>query len=186
MEAEIIHKVQSGNAEAFSYLVNRYKNSAFSVAIKMMKNYHDAEEIVQDSFVKAYKNINKFEGKSAFSTWLFTIVYRTCLNKLGTKKYAIQDIDDSDSSSYHFQEKEQFSNMQYETRKKYLKLAMESLKELDYVLINLFYWEEQSIQEIATVTSLKESAVKVRLMRARKKLYTELSRLLKGELEDLL
>ncbi|MGB1248446.1 MAG: RNA polymerase sigma factor [Chitinophagales bacterium] len=187
MEAEILEKVKNGNAGAFAYLVNRYKNPAFSLALKMLKNHHDAEEVVQDAFVKAYKNIKGFEGKAAFSTWLYKIVYRTCLNKLGRKKYDTEEADDEKAShQVAFSQQEQFSDMAFETRKKYIKLAMESLGETDYVLLNLYYWNENKIDEISEITGLKSSAVKVRLMRARKKMYVELERLLADELNSLL
>ena len=82
----IIAKVKQGDMVAFNALIDEYKAMAFTLALKLMKNREDAEEVAQDAFVKAYKNIGQFEGKSKFSTWLYTIVYNTALTRLRKKQ----------------------------------------------------------------------------------------------------
>ncbi|PQJ73868.1 RNA polymerase sigma factor, partial [Polaribacter gangjinensis] len=65
-----IQKVLQGDANAFAYLIDAYKNMVFTLALKMTKNREEAEEICQDTFIKAYQNLSKFQGDSKFSTWL--------------------------------------------------------------------------------------------------------------------
>jgi RNA polymerase sigma-70 factor (ECF subfamily) len=67
-------------------LIEEHKAMAFTLALKILKSREDAEEVAQDSFLKAYKNVHKFEGKSKFSAWLYTIVYNTAIYKLKKKK----------------------------------------------------------------------------------------------------
>ena len=81
-----ITKVINGDTNAFAYLVDNYKNMVFSLAFKMTKNREEAEEISQDTFIKAYKNLPKFKGDSKFSTWLYRIAYHTSLDNIKKNK----------------------------------------------------------------------------------------------------
>ena len=89
-----IDKVLQGDTNAFAYLINKYKDMTYTLAIKIVKNHEDAEEVAQDSFLKAYQKIDSFKGNSKFSTWLYTIVYRTAITKIRKKKLETSDIDD--------------------------------------------------------------------------------------------
>ena len=75
-----IAKVINGDTNSFAYLVDSYKDMVFSLAYKMTKNKEESEEVSQDTFIKAYKNLNKFKGESKFSTWLYRIAYHTSLD----------------------------------------------------------------------------------------------------------
>ena len=81
-----ITKVINGDTNAFAYLVDSYKNMVYSLAYKMTKNREEAEEISQDTFIKAFKKINNFKGDSKFSTWLYRIAYHTSLDYLKKSK----------------------------------------------------------------------------------------------------
>ena len=70
-DQKYIERVLKGDKNAFANLVNKYKNMVFGLAFKMIKNREEAEEISQDSFIKAYKSLPKFKGESKFSTWLY-------------------------------------------------------------------------------------------------------------------
>ena len=79
-----IDKIKEGDSASYGFLVNRYKDMAFTIALRIMRNAEDAEEVAQDGFVKAYQQLHRFEGKSKFSTWLFTIIYRTAITNFGS------------------------------------------------------------------------------------------------------
>ena len=83
---EIIESVKKGNQSDYSIIIDRYKNKAFSLLKRMLKNELDAEEVLQDCFVKAYNSLSKFKGDAKFSTWFYRIVYNTALTKLSSKK----------------------------------------------------------------------------------------------------
>ncbi|KYG78304.1 MULTISPECIES: RNA polymerase sigma factor [Roseivirga] len=184
----IIAKVKQGDMVAFNALIDEYKAMAFTLALKLMKNREDAEEVAQDAFVKAYKNIGQFEGKSKFSTWLYTIVYNTALTRLRKKQLDIQDIDSHsvESSSAFSESGMEWRNLQRDERSSYIKQALEQLVEEDQVVITLFYLNENSLAEICEITNWELSNVKVRLHRARKRLLIELEKLLETEVRSLL
>ena len=83
-----IQLVLSGNTDAFSVLVDRYKNMVFTLCLKMVSNKEEAEDLAQDSFIKVYKSLKSFKGESRFSTWLYKITYHTCLDRI--KKLKIE------------------------------------------------------------------------------------------------
>ncbi len=88
-----IDKVLAGDTNAFAYLINKYKNMTYTIAIKIVKSHEDAEEVAQDSFLKAYEKLNTFKGNAKFSTWLYTIVYRNAITKIRKKKVTTTDIE---------------------------------------------------------------------------------------------
>ncbi|WKK66631.1 RNA polymerase sigma factor [Lutimonas zeaxanthinifaciens] len=182
-----IEKVLMGDANAYAYLINKYKDMTYTLAMKIVKNHEDAEEVAQDSFLKAYEKLDSFKGDSKFSTWLYTIVYRNSITKIRKKKVATSDIDDYVMDNYsEGSESPQIDAIKGEEQKKYVKEAIDRLPEKDAYLVTLFYMNESSIEEIEKITGLTQSNIKVKLFRARKKLNTELSFLLKEEVKTIL
>lgn len=182
-----IEKVLLGDTSSFSFLVESYKDMAYTIALKIVRSPEDAEEVAQDSFVKAFQQLQTFKGDSKFSTWLYTIVYRTAISKIRKKKLEITDIDEyvieNHSIDFSFP---QLDLLKVEEQKKYVTLAVNALTELDALLITLFYLNENTFDEIIEITGLTKTNIKVRLFRARKKLYKELLKLLKTELKTIL
>lgn len=184
----IIAKVKEGDMAAFNVLIDEHKAMAFTLALKLMKNREDAEEVAQDAFLKAYKNIHQFEGNAKFSTWLYTIVYNTALTRLRKKKIQTTDLDfhqEENLASYSESDKE-WHRLQKSERSGYIKEALELLSSEDQVVITLFYLSENSLQEICEITNWELSNVKVRLHRARKRLLKALEQLLDTEVRSLL
>ncbi len=182
-----IEKVLLGDTSSFSFLVESYKDMAYTIALKIVRSPEDAEEVAQDSFVKAFQRLQTFKGNSKFSTWLYTIVYRTAISKIRKKKLEVTDIDEyvieNHSIDFSFP---QLDLLKAEEQKKYVTLAINSLAELDALLITLFYLNVNTFDEIIEITGLTKTNIKVRLFRARKKLYKELSKILKTELKTIL
>ncbi|OGW53862.1 MAG: hypothetical protein A2Y81_02040 [Nitrospirae bacterium RBG_13_43_8] len=85
-DAEAVSLCKEGNVDAFESLVGKYQKKMFNIAYRMIGNYADACEIVQDTFVSAYKGVKNFEGKARFSTWLYTIVVNLSRNRLNQLK----------------------------------------------------------------------------------------------------
>ena len=182
-----IDRVLQGDSNAFAFLINRYKDMVFTLALKIVKSREDAEEVAQDSFLKAYQKLDGFKGQSKFSTWLYTIVYRSALTKVRKKKLETTDIDsyvlDNHKDGQDFPQLEAMKNGE---QQKYVRQAIDNLGETDSLLITLFYLHDNSIEEIQEITDMSQSNVKVRLFRARKRLYKELSLLLKEEVKTIL
>jgi RNA polymerase sigma-70 factor (ECF subfamily) len=181
-----IDKVLAGESEYFAFLVNAYKNMAFTLALKLVKNREDAEELSQDSFVKAYKKLNTFKGEAKFSTWLYSIVYRNSISFLRKKKL---DYTELNNVSYKIAEDSEVSDptniLLQEEQKIYVQKAIDRLPEIDAFLVTLFYLNESTVEEIEEITGLSNSNVKTKLFRARKKLHDTLRSLLKEELKSI-
>ena len=179
-----IEKVKAGQVNYFSYIVEEYKEIVFSIAMKVLKNRDDAEEMAQEAFIKAYNSIHKFRGNSKFSTWLYSITYNHCISQVRKKKYEVNTLDDiqviDESDSFNL------DGFNDDERREYLEAALKKLPEEDYTLVILYYYEEQSMEEVAKVVKLSVSNTKVKLHRARKKLYTILNDMLKEEIHSLL
>ena len=182
-----IDKVLQGDVNAFAFLIDKYKNMAYTLAIKIVKSHEEAEEIAQDSFLKAYQKLSSFKGDSKFSTWLYTIIYRNALTHVRKKKVDTSDIDSFVIDNYKDgSDFPQIEAMKNEERDHYVQAAVSRLNETDATIITLFYLNECSIEEIEGITGLSQSNVKVRLFRARKKLSVELAGLLKDEVKTIL
>lgn len=184
----IIAKVKQGDMVAFNVLIEEHKQMAFTLAFKILKSREDAEEVAQDSFLKAYKNIQKFEAKSKFSTWLYSIVYNTALTRLRKKKLPINNSDYiSEDNLISYSEKDnEWRKLQREERTSYIQKALNGMRDDDRVAITLFYMNENSLNEICEITGWEISNVKVRLHRARKRLLIELEGMLNQEVRSLL
>lgn len=179
-----IGKVKNGEINYYTHIVDKYKDTVFSIALKVLRNREDAEEISQETFVKAYKSIHSFRGDAKFSTWLFRITYNTCISEVRKRKYVTSSLDEE---RYLAETDEiDLDGPLGEKRAVYVKTALEKLEQEDYTLVVLYYFEDQSIEEISKVTKLSESNVKVKLHRARKKLYHILNELLKEEIHTIL
>ena len=126
-----------------------------------------AEELAQDSFLKAYKNMSSYRGESKFSTWLYKIAYNTCLSALRKKTVEHSDLNESIVGGYS---NNGLQNLEQEDRNSMLKEVLQTLKEEDRAVIHLFYLEEMSIKEIIEITGISESNIKVKLHRSKAKL----------------
>jgi RNA polymerase sigma-70 factor (ECF subfamily) len=179
-----IEKVLAGQANYFSYIVDKYQNIVFSIALKVLRNREEAEEMAQESFIKAYKSLKSFKGKAKFSTWLYRITYNTCISETRKKKKHFTSTDDIQIEDEA--DEMNLDGIPEENRAKVIQEALKKLPEEEYTLVLLYYFEEQSVDDICKVTGLSESNTKVKLYRARKKLYTILNDMMKDELYTIL
>jgi len=182
-----IEAVRNGNIQAFSYLVEKYQKLVYTLALKLLKKPEDAEELAQDTFIKAFQKLDTYEGKSKFSTWLYSITYNACISELRKRRIEFKLLDDRLITD---QDEQKMNDYYRETKKedqeKYLTLALEKLPEDDQVLVTLYYYENQSMDEISTITGLSVSNVKIKIHRARKRMYSLLQEMLKEEIYSLL
>ncbi len=182
-----IEQVLGGNTEAFSFLVKKYQDMIYGLSLKMLRNAEDAEELAQDTFVKAFRSLSSYKGTSKFSTWLYRIAYNAAISAMRKRKFELLSLDEqriSDQEEMKIQQ--QFGQIRKEELSSYLQKAIESLPADDQVLVTLFYYEEQSIEEIVQITGLTESNVKVKIHRARKKMHILLKDLLQQEVYSFL
>lgn len=168
----IIARVLDGDTAAFEIIVNRYKDMAFSIARRVCSSAEDAEEVAQDSFLKAYQALDKFKQESKFSTWFYRIVTNTAISSTRKKRIAMASLDENLVDNFSEDEvQENLNQLSSEEQSRYVSEAIQQLHPQDCLLVNMFYTDELSIEEIAEVTGLSQANVKVRLYRIRKKLY---------------
>ena len=169
----IIQKVLKGNTNAFGMLVDNYKDLVFSLAYKMTKNREEAEEVSQDTFIKAFKNLESFKGDSKFSTWLYRITYFTCLDAIKKNKKDQNTFEINEINQHQIKAVETIlEGIERKERSKMIENCLHLLPDEERTIIWMFYFEELSLKEIVEVTSISEANVKVKLHRARKKLLT--------------
>ena len=174
-----IDKIKKGDPASYAFLVDKYQNMAYTISLKIMRNAEDAEDAAQESFVKAYQQIHKFEGKSKFSTWLYTIVYRTSITRLQQQRIQTFSINEEINESYSDDlSTPQIITLQAAEQQKYIREAINKLPVTEGLLITLFYLNENTVREIEEITGLSESNIKVKLFRARKILQEQLRFLL--------
>ncbi len=183
-EAELIRMTQSGSPESFGVLVDRYEQRIYRLGYAITKNAEDAEDVLQETFLKAYANIGHFREDSQFYTWLFRIAINEALTKLRRRPASTwvsldqpQDGDDAPSSPRDIKDWRLNPEESYSTKELRAILA-EALEDLDTPLRVVFALrdvEGLSTQETARVLMLSVGTVKTRLMRARLKLRKRLS-----------
>lgn len=182
-----IQAVRKGDVSAFAVLIEKYQSMVYSLALKLLKNTEDAEEMAQDTFIKAFQKLDMYEGKSKYSTWLYSITYNACISELRKRRIHFSSLEDQ-----HFSDQDEmkmhsyFSENKKEDQERYLTIALGKLPEDDQVLVILYYYENQSMDEISMITGLTVSNIKVKIHRARKRMYELLHELLKEEMYSLL
>ncbi|MCF6279069.1 MAG: RNA polymerase sigma factor [Flavobacteriaceae bacterium] len=168
-----IEKTLKGDTNSFGILVERYQNLVFSLAIKMLKNREESEEVSQDTFIKAYKSLKSFNGESKFSTWIYRIAYNTSLDRMKKNSRFNNSIEIDNIPSKDIQLTDTiFEGIERKERSEIVQRCMNQLPEDERVILHLFYFEELSLKEIGTIVSITEGNVKVKLFRARKKLFS--------------
>jgi RNA polymerase sigma-70 factor (ECF subfamily) len=155
----------------------------FTLALKMVKNREEAEEVSQDTFIKIYSSLNKFKGESKFSTWIYKIAYNTCLDRLKKSKKEDLNISIDDFSSHLIKTMETaLSVLEDKERKQTIQNCLNLLPSEENYLLTLFYFENQNLEEIGKIMSINANNVKVKLFRSRQKLAVILKKQLEPEI----
>jgi len=182
-----IEQIKKGNIQMFEHLVTKYKRMVSSIAWRVSNNQVLSEEIAQESFIKAYHNLERFQHNSKFSTWLFKITYNTAIS------YTKKEERHQPSAILIDNEQALFQNHYYTLtqleEKERTQIVNKALRKLDSesrIILDLFYRYNFSTGEIADIMSLSGSNVKVKLFRARKELAVILQNFYKNSYPDLL
>lgn len=186
-DTQLIALTLNGNQQAYAALVHRYERMVFGIAVRILNDSADAEEIAQDAFVKAYKSLASFRNQSRFSTWLYRIAYHAALSRLRANKKLPKQLD---HTSEEIAESSLSSNaletLAGHDRKAAVNRAMQQLHPIDASLLDLYYYQELPLQEVAEITNISLANVKVRLHRARKQMRQLLQTQLQSELNSIL
>lgn len=164
---EIIDSILKGNENDYTLLIDRYKDRAYSLLCNMLKNNMDAEEALQDSFIKVYGSLKNFRGESKFSTWLYKIVYNTGLTILSGKKRSIEMQMDSLDDVYYLKIDDDEIYATSENAKEYLLKMVDKLPIRNSLVLILFYMDNFSVKDLSEVLGLSLVNCKVLLHRSR-------------------
>lgn len=170
-ETHIIHRILKGETSLYEYFLDKYSQQVFILIIRIVENQEDAEELTQDTFLKAFEHLSSFKAESSFSTWIYRIAYSTAISATRKRKQELIVMDSAMLMNISDQQIDDALNDESEERVGKLNKAIKKLDAEERALISLFYNEEKTIGEIALILGLTESNAKVKLHRIRKKLY---------------
>jgi len=164
-----IKRIRNGDIDVFGELVDKYRNRLFGFLVKMTGSRHDSEEILQEVFIRAYSNIDRYDDRWMFSTWIYRIainVYKNYRRKTG--RYKTVSMDDAvlvDSSAGEGNPEHVYEKSE---RQRELISLINSLKDKQRIPLILKYVRNCSYAEIGDILGISEEAAKMRVMRARK------------------
>jgi RNA polymerase sigma-70 factor (ECF subfamily) len=168
-DAAVVARVRAGDGEAFRLLVDRHSQSIFRLAVRMVGNEHDADDVVQETFLKAYRQIGRFESRASFATWLYRIAVNCSLDLLRQRPRSAEqkepdDCDEpaADPEAHPSPERLTFS-VQIQER---VTAALAGLTPAERAAFLLRHFEGQSIEDIGRALGLRTSATKHTVFRA--------------------
>jgi RNA polymerase sigma-70 factor (ECF subfamily) len=164
-ERQWVERARAGDTAAFRELVERHRDRAFGLALRILRSRADAEEVAQDAFVRAWRALPRFRGDARFGTWLYRIVARKAFDRAAALKgrrgreTRLEDVGDLAESAGQ-------SPPPGDQERK-LESLMGRLSEAQRAAVTLFYYEDRSVQEVARILAMPENTVKTHLSRAR-------------------
>ncbi|MFA5011663.1 MAG: sigma-70 family RNA polymerase sigma factor [Ignavibacteria bacterium] len=190
---DIVKRIQNGESQLFAEIANAYKDKAFSLTMKILKNREEAEDSLQDAFMKLYKAIinGNYEAKSKFSTYFYSIVYNSAIDlyrKYNVRSFNITSIEINDSNynegdelSFNFEtkiDKNQVNTAEYSTDKRVTESEIKNIinqyinaiPEQYSVILNMFFLNDLSHEEISVILKIPVGTVKNRIFRAKEKM----------------
>ena len=174
-DVQLIRRILSGDDEAFNTLVRKYQKSVHALAWRKVGDFHFAEEIAQDTFLQAYKNLTMLRDPNQFAGWLYVIANRLCLKWIQRNKSAMQSLEDTsmgeiERSSYTRYVSEQRETEATERRYAIVKRLLQRLPESERTVVTLYYLGEMTVKEIGKFLGVSVNTIKSRLRRARERL----------------
>ncbi|MFZ1704680.1 MAG: sigma-70 family RNA polymerase sigma factor [Saprospiraceae bacterium] len=168
-----INSTLQGDVRAFEKIVQKYSDMVFTIALRIVGHREEAEEIAQDVFINIYKSLHVFQHKAKFSTWVYRIAYNASINCTRKAKKVIELVEWNESVHTDYIST---SNEEDNDERKIILDSIETLDEIDQIIVTLYYYDNTPVKEIATITQLSESNIKSRLLRSRTKLQKVLSK----------
>ncbi len=166
-ELELLQRSLNGDLEAWGEIVSRYKEATFGIAVAILRNRADAEDAVQDAFVRAYERLRRYDLSRKFSTWLFTVTANVAKNALRKRRREPQpkEVWAADPAQMVW----------HEDMEKGVREAVWGLPESYRAPLVLRYWHDLPLEEISVVLGMRLGTVKTRLHRARALVRSELA-----------
>jgi RNA polymerase sigma-70 factor (ECF subfamily) len=187
-ERALVRKAKAGNLRAYDELVRRYQERVYSTIYHMTANHEDANDLAQETFIKAYRALKSFKGDSSFFTWIYRIAVNKTINFLKQRKHRyLLSLNDLDFNAEHdpdvialISEKTPRREIGLAELQEKLNVALQKLSEKHRLVVTLHDIQGLSHEEISRIMKCNEGTVRSRLFYARQQLQATLSDYLKG------
>ena len=166
-------RAQQGDEEAFTLLVEAYQKPVYNLCYRMLGEPEAAEDASQDTFLKAYQNLGRYDNERPFATWLLSIAAHHCIDKLRRKRFPSFSIDEDEDEQVEIPDRhapDPEAELVSKQDREHLQGLLQKLEPLDRAAVVMRYWHDASEVEIAETLNLTVPAVKSRLHRARRAL----------------
>ncbi len=163
-------RAKNGDSAAFGELVEAYQNAVFNLCLRMLGDPYEAEDAAQESFIRAYKAMDRYDSSRPFSTWLLSIAAHHSIDRIRRRKFTKVSMD---AMPYQFiadPSPGPEASLGISEQQERVQALLDNLSPTDRAAVVMFYWNELSYDEIAEALALTNSAVKSRLHRARRTL----------------
>ncbi len=174
-DAQLVHRSLSGDESAFTTLVKKHQKSIHALVWRKVGDFHIAEELTQDAFLKAYQKLGTLKNPNQFAGWLYVIADRLCIAWHRKQKPQMESLENTsgeeiEESSYRHYEDEQRNEASAEYRRGYIRNLLEKLPESERTVVTLHYLGEMTCKAISEFLGVSPNTVKSRLQRARNRL----------------
>ncbi|MBB4825225.1 RNA polymerase sigma-70 factor (ECF subfamily) [Sporosarcina luteola] len=169
-----IRQVLAGDKQAFANIINKYKNPLYATILRMTKNPQDAQDLVQDAFIKVYRNLHKYDGSGPFSGWLYRVAINHCMDEFRKKRYSTVQVQMDEEKIVNPTHPEIVFLKKEKSRQ--LERLISTLPVDERLIILLRYVNEISYEEIAELMGVPLSTVRNKLHRAKKKMRETVKR----------
>ena len=177
-DVQLIHRILSGDDEAFNLLVRKYEKSIHARVWQKIDDFHYAEEITQDIFLQAYKKLSTLKDPNQFAGWLYAVANRFCIDWMRKQKPTMQSLEDTpmraiDNLTYERYVSEQRESEATERRYEIVEKLLAKLPESERTVMMLYYLSEMRAKEIGKSLGVSVNTIRSRLHRARKRLHAD-------------
>ena len=172
-ESEWLNKAQSGDAQAFTCLLEAYQRPVFNLCYRMLGNAQDAEDAAQETFLRAYQYLKRYDKSRPFSTWLLSIAAHYCIDQIRKRRVQIVSVEELPVPDLPEPSPGMESYLTKKEEQQRIKAVIGILDATDRAAVVMYYWYDFSYEEICQALSLSISALKSRLHRARRVMAEE-------------
>jgi len=172
----IASQVITGQKDLFRLLVRRHEKAVYGMGMSFFRNAEDASDFTQDVFLKAYRNLQSFEGRSRFSTWLYKIAYNTAINEINRRKEYRSLTEEEANKLFNISDNPERTLLR-NAAKDAVKAAITELPERFRVCVDFFFFYDRSYNEIEAITGIPVNTVKSHIFRTKKLLRDKLEHL---------
>jgi RNA polymerase sigma-70 factor (ECF subfamily) len=170
----IVSQIVRGEKDLFRFLVKRHEQAVYGMGLSFFRNAEDASDFTQEVFLKVYRSLSRFEGRSRFSTWLYKIAYNTAVNGVTRKKEYQSLAEEGETGALASDDDTPERILIREAAREAVLSALGDLPERYRVCVDLFFFYERSYQEIEAITGFPVNTIKSHVFRAKKLLREKL------------